>query len=144
MKAYLTSAAEAVRDQLESWRRVWGPGKRPAERLEVYQARPDGKSILVGFLSQDGSEFVFRYSPSFTARRDAVPISAFPDLHQDEYRADKLWPFFGVRLPPLDRDDVKEALVTYNLSPDEPLKLLARLARRTVSSPYELHEATVG
>lgn len=78
---------------------------------------------------------MFRYDPIFAQAQDATPISAFPDLDQ-EYRSEDLWPFFAVRLPPVEREDVKRALEQRHIPESDVLRLLAELSRRGVSSPY--------
>lgn len=140
MKSYLKSAAEAVRDQLESWGQLWRPSKRPSARLDVFQVLPGGERRLVGHLSQEGALFVFQYSAGFISDPRAVPITGFPDL-REVYRSEELWPFFAIRVPPLEREDIREVVANKQLSTDDPLRLLAHLARRSVSSPYELADA---
>jgi len=48
--------------------------------------------------------FIFRYDPQYAAKPNAVPISAFPDIHE-EYRSCQLWPFFADRRTAIDVPD---------------------------------------
>lgn len=138
----MKSFVDIIRDQLDSWGILLPrAGKAAGERIVVLLADGSGAERLVGFLSQEDDGFVFRYSKEFREDPRAVPISAFPDL-EETYRAEKLWPFFAVRIPPSDRDDVRETMARRKLSEDEPLKLLASLARRVATSPYELRMAS--
>lgn len=129
----------AIRDQFESWGlRLPAARGETGIRVGVYLDSEQGEQI-VGWLSQDAGEFVFKYDAGFVAKEGAEPISAFPDLHA-EYRQEKLWPFFAVRIPPLDRADVKLLLESQHISPDDRnmLELLGTLAKRSISNRYEL------
>ena len=46
--------------------------------------------------------------------------------------------FFRVRLPPLEREDVKRTVTELGIAPDDEFALLAAVGRRTIASPYEL------
>src|SRR5678816_4187414 len=108
------SDALAMREKNKSWlREAWdelratcGFPKSRSERLAQPRTRQvevhiqlTGGDRTVGFLSIEGSQFVFRYDSEYAKDRPAEPISAFPDLTR-EYRSDQLWPFFESRLPP--------------------------------------------
>ncbi len=80
---------------LFSQARDWGmtlisaQSPEPEERtLEVYR-QIDTESVLVGRLSFEQGQFVFRYDTGYLGE----PISAFPRKDQ-EYRSEHLWPFF--------------------------------------------------
>jgi HipA-like protein len=129
----------AIRDQFESWGlRLPAARGETGLRVGVYVESERGDEI-VGWLSQDAGEFVFKYDPGFVEKEGAEPISAFPDL-QGEYRSKKLWPFFAVRIPPLDRADVRNLLRSHHISADDQnmLELLGTLAKRSISNRYEL------
>lgn len=102
----------------------------------------DGKKVI-GSLWKDGHEFVFRYDPKFARSADAQPISAFPDL-DEEYRREELWPFFAVRLPPVDREDVRKVLERRHIAESDVLRLLGEVSARGVSSPYRFSLAGTG
>lgn len=89
----------------------------------------------LGVLRKEEDDFVFAYDRDYARSPQAAPISAFPDLGQI-YRAERLWPFFTVRLPPIEREDVKRAMQTLDIHDDDVLRLLGELSKRAVSSPY--------
>ena len=106
--------------------------KTPIElTLEVYRKTPD-EVVLVGRLSCEGDEYVFRYDTNYVEK----PISAFPKLHQ-EYRSTHLWPFFAIRIPPLDREDMREEIAKRSLGEDQILEILGSLAKVSVANHYE-------
>ena len=132
----LRKAIRSLKRELSAWgtqppkaRQVTG-----TTAVEVAVSTRAGKRVL-GLLTKEGGEFVFRYDPTFARAQDAMPISAFPDLDQ-EYRSEDLWPFFAVRLSPVEREDVKRALEQRHIPESDVLRLLAELSRRGVSSPY--------
>lgn len=121
--------------------KVWGTCRidtstTPVEhKLEVYRHTPDARS-LVGRLSWEQDEFVFRYAPEYGSE----PISAFPRIDQ-EYRSRHLWPFFAVRIPPLDRDDMREEILKRSLQEDQIIEILGGVAKVSVTNPYEFELA---
>ena len=133
-----------IAEMLRNQSRIWGipffhaGGETPAKQyLEIYRDMLDGHGrALVGRLFQEGNdehcEFVFRYDPNYHKE----PISAFPDLGK-EYRSEQLWPFFSARIPPIDREDVREAITALNINADQPIEILGKVARLSVTSPYE-------
>ncbi len=117
-----------------------GPGGGRSDlRLIVILQLPDGHRQLVGTLTQEDREFVFRYDPSFVKAGGLPPIAEFPGLDQ-EYRSERLWAFFEARLPPVDRKDIKAMLedAEGRISPKDILRVLGHVSKRTVASPYEL------
>ena len=109
----------------------------PPGSLKLYLYLPvQNEMVHVGILSQEGKEFVFRYDERFQHREDVPPISAFPDKTK-EYRSEMLWPFFEVRLPPLDRPDIASQVKDRNVDQDDVLTLLAEFGQKTVTTPYE-------
>ncbi len=104
----------------------------PAEMtLGVYR-RVSEKLTLVGRLSCEGEEYVFRYESGYSGN----PITAFPRLDK-EYRSTVLWPFFAIRIPPMDREDMRKEIANRSLGQDQVLELLAAVAKLSVSNPYE-------
>ena len=106
--------------------------KTPSElTLEVYLKTPEDM-VLVGRLTCEQNEYVFRYDSDYQRK----PISAFPKLDQ-EYRSTLLWPFFAVRIPPLDREDMREEIANRSLGEDQVLEILGSVAKISVANPYE-------
>jgi HipA-like protein len=132
----LRSAIRAIREELLAWGEPPPKAARTAvsRAVEVYVVARGEKRVL-GWLSKEGGEFVFRYDPDFARSKDAHPISAFPDL-EEEYRQETLWPFFAVRLPPVARQDVQDALKRHHIPENDILRMLGELSGRAVSSPY--------
>jgi hypothetical protein len=136
----VTSALGALRDQFASWWGVTLPRATAAgvgPRVVVYGPRKGPGMQVIGVLSQQAGEFVFRYDPAYAMARGAEPLPAFPSFH-DEYRSAELWPFFAVRIPPAERSDVRAALERRGLRPDQTLEVLGTLAKRSISNPYQL------
>jgi hypothetical protein len=132
---------ETLGSILESWGMKLSAARRPfvsSRALELYLAVANER-ILVGRLTQEANEFVFRYAEGFR-RSDRPGVAAFPDKDR-EYRSIDLWPFFQVRLPPTERADVLAVLEEQKLHPDDVLGVLAVLGAKSVSTPYEFRLA---
>ena len=99
--------------------------------LEIYRQTPDGR-YLVGRLSREQDEFVFRYDSGYGEE----PISAFPQIDR-EYRSPHLWPFFAVRIPPIDREDMRKEILARSLEEDQIIEILGSVAKVSVANPYE-------
>lgn len=100
--------------------------------LGVYRQSAD-KLLLVGRLSSEQGEFVFRYDLEYKGEA----ISAFPDTAR-EYRSRDLWPFFAIRIPPFDRADMREAIKNQSLDKEHVIGILGHLARVSATNPYKL------
>ena len=118
--------------------REWGmkligaPPSVPREKvLEIYRETASGH-VLVGRLWCEHQEYVFSYDSSYKGK----PISAFPKMDH-EYRSSHLWPFFAIRIPPLDRNDMRQEIANRSLSEDQIIEILGSVARVSVSNPYE-------
>ena len=128
---------------IDRWRESFGIARHSASGedsvLRVYlhpPSTPSAKRYLVGELTSDGSRWVFRYDRAYASDDSLPPISAFP--RKDEvYESEILWQFFAVRLPPLEREDVKEAVERMGLREADKIHLLGLLSKRAVTSPYE-------
>lgn len=98
-----------------------------------------GERIPVGTLRREADDFVFEYSAEFV--KSGLPL--LPDFPKtgEVYRSPELWPFFLVRLPPVDRPDVRAEIERMNLQADDTLQILGRLGRAAITSPYELTPA---
>lgn len=95
----------------------------------------EGGDRIIGTLYKDGAEFVFEYDPTFATAPDSKPISAFPDLRK-KYRSERLWPFFSIRIPRTEREEVREAMKRREIPDDDVIRLLGELSSRAVASPY--------
>jgi HipA-like protein len=128
----------AIWDQVESWGlRIPRATADVGPRVHVYGPGRDGKSQLIGTLSQERGVFIFRYRSDYASSPGAEPISAFPDLNE-VYESAELWPFFAVRIPPSERSDVRAALKERGLRPEQTLEVLGTMAKRSISNPYQL------
>lgn len=128
--------------ELLSHLKTWGmnavraPSTTPVEQtLEIYRQSAD-ENILVGRLFCEDGEFVFRYDSNYRGK----PISAFPDI-EHEYRSENLWPFFAVRIPPLDREDMRREIAKQSLREDQIIQILGSVAKVSVTNPYEFRLA---
>jgi HipA-like protein len=105
-------------------------------RVEVYLGGGDGP-LLVGVLREEDELYVFEYSPRFRTQDAVPPISSFPDKDQP-YRSKTLFPFFNVRIPPRDREDVQTALAERGIQAHEVFRIVGELASKSPTSPYVL------
>lgn len=130
---------EALHETLASWglQGIRAPKTHQARSIRVFGPSLAGGRVFVGELSHERDEWVFRYSDAY---RDSgnPPIAAFPDLRVDDYRSTRLFPFFEVRLPPVDRDDVQQFLESKKIDKTDVLALLGVLGGTIATSPYQL------
>lgn len=140
MKAFFS---ETLPELLASWGialREASP-RRARARVQVFGPTPNDQRALIGELTNEAGEYVFRYDTQYAASDDYPALVAFPDK-QREYRSRILWPFFDVRLPPLNRADVQHLIQERKLDTGDTLRLLAELGHRTIANPYELRYGT--
>ena len=102
-----------------------------------------GQRIHVGSLRKERGEFVFLYSLESKEHKWLPRLSAFPEL-ACTYRSRRLFPFFRVRIPPLDREDVSRVVEERGIDKGDTLALLVALGAKTPTSPYELEFARGG
>jgi HipA-like protein len=122
------------------------------ETLKAMRARPSQKAarfalryvpsaeppVTVGHLEFDGSIWTFSYADEYKQRADLRPIEGFDDVEK-VYRSSVLFPFFAVRIPDPDREDVRRKLEEDRVHNPEATDLLRIFGRRVVSSPaFEL------
>ena len=113
------------------------PAHKAAQFVLLYSP-PAERPVTVGHLQFDGSMWTFGYDDEYKRRRDLRPIEGFDELMRT-YRSSVLFPFFAVRIPDVDRDDVKRKLQEDRVRDPEPTDLLRLFGRRVVSSPaFEL------
>jgi len=111
--------------------------------VRVYRRDSATERPLVGRLSMEKGTFVFRYERGY----DGDPILDFPNVGQ-EYRSESLWPFFRLRLPPLDREDLRGIVARKRREYEkrgrelDALTVLGEFARVSITNPYELELAT--
>ncbi len=132
------------RKKLSGFLQAWGlsaapvsPESPPRNGVDIVLDLTSEDPLLVGTLSAEGGQYTFRYSEVFKRRLDIPAISAFPN-REEVYRAGELWPFFQVRLPPLDRPDVRRVVEERRLNKDDLMSLLPALGGHVVTSPYNL------
>jgi len=110
---------------------------KPAHFELRYEPSED-ESVTVGFLDFDGSVWTFQYDDEYRRMPHLRPIEGFDDTLKT-YRSSTLFPFFAVRIPDVDRADVKRRLLSESVSDPDPAELLRLFGRRVVSSPaFEL------
>ena len=109
------------------------PEDKKGDVLEVYQNIPGTKKKLVGYLKYDNPEYIFQYDRDY----DGALMFSFPDK-TNTYKSPHLWPFFIIRIPPLDRPDIKKIMAEKSLNKNQILKLLGTLGKTSISNSYEL------
>ncbi|MCY4345621.1 MAG: hypothetical protein OXC17_02355 [Aestuariivita sp.] len=109
------------------------PADKKGDVIEVYQNIPGTEKKLVGYLMYEDPEYIFQYERNY----DGALMFAFPDRTK-EYKSTHLWPFFTIRIPPLDRPDIKKIMREKSLNKDHILKLLGTLGKTSISNSYEL------
>ena len=133
----MSGAFDFIKKVFSSWGRAPRRASQHLSGRTLFLYLPvEDKMVHVGTLSQEGREFVFVYDKGFRHRDDLPPISAFPDKGA-EYRSETLWPFFDVRLPPVERADIASTIKEKHLDPEDTLALLAEFGRKTLTTPYE-------
>jgi len=112
---------------------------RTPVRFELRYAPRDAKAIAVGVLTFERGRWTFQYQDEFKRHRTTLhPIEGFDDLDR-VYESEVLFPFFAVRIPDIDRSDVKRALDQAQLTDPDLPDLLRMFGRRALSSPaFEL------
>jgi HipA-like protein len=99
---------------------------------------PSGGNVTVGQLEFRDGTWTFRYDDQYRRRDDLRPIEGFDD-REKVYRSSVLFPFFAVRIPDVDRSDVKRKLDEERVRDPELTDLLRIFGRRVLSSPgFEL------
>ena len=110
---------------------------KPARFVLMYEPLAEPR-VTVGRLDFDGLMWTFTYDDEYKGRSDLRPIEGFDDRER-VYKSSVLFPFFAVRIPDVDRDDVKRRLERDRIRDPDPGDLLRLFGRRVVSSPgFEL------
>jgi HipA-like protein len=133
-----------LRERLSDFLHSFGISGAPAHETAATKAGVDvvlsltaEEPLLIGTLSCEAGEYTFTYSEVFKHRPEVPTIGAFPDRNR-VYRSRELWPFFQVRIPPVDRPDVRQLLEEKKLDRSDLMSLLPALGGRAVTSPYDL------
>jgi len=112
------------------------------DHVRVYRRDSATERLLVGRLSMEKGAFVFRYERGY----HGDPILDFPNVGQ-EYRSESLWPFFRLRVPPLDREDLRGIVARKRREYEtrgrelDALMVLGEFAKLSITNPYELELA---
>ena len=93
------------------------------------------KDIKVGVLKLDKSEWVFEYSEEFKQQSSLNPIIDFPDINKT-YHSKELWPFFSIRVPSVERPNIRELINQGQI--DNIVTLLEKFGSKTIANPYDL------
>src|SRR5262245_933451 len=101
--------------------RMTSTGK-PASFVLLY-GPPSGERVTVGFLEFLGGVWTFKYDEEYKHQRELRPIEGFDDLER-VYQSRALFPFFAIRIPDVDRQDVKRRLEKDHIKNPEPTDLL--------------------
>jgi hypothetical protein len=111
--------------------------QKPARFVLMYDPQAE-RPVTVGRLEFDGRMWTFAYDDEYKSRHDLRPIEGFDDLDR-VYQSSVLFPFFAVRIPDIDREDVRRRLEHDRVRDPDPSDLLRLFGRRVVSSPgFEL------
>ena len=113
----------------------------PEGCLLVWRRDSANHRCRVGRLSKEHDKFVFRYEPGYSDE----PIIGLPDVNR-EYRSEELWPFFSVRIPPLDREDMRGPVDRKRTQwkkkgrdlDRDSLVQLGEFGKLSITNPYEL------
>ncbi len=97
-----------------------------------------GENVL-GRLSFEDHQYIFRYEPSFKSLR-LPAISAFPDSEK-VYQSPFLFTFFWVRIPPLKRPDVAVAMKKLGIDYMDTWRQVVELGGKILTCPYVLRYA---
>jgi len=123
---------------LEAFRAIGSLQSQKPARFTLWYRPPSEGPVTVGHLEFDSRMWSFWYDKEFKARGDLRPLEGFDELER-VYRSSVLFPFFVVRIPDLDRRDVKRRLREEHISKPDPADLLRIFGRRVASSPaFEL------
>jgi HipA-like protein len=112
--------------------------QRKSARFVLRYVPPGGEEVTVGQLEFRDGTWTFRYDVQYKQREDLRPIEGLDD-REEVYRSSMLFPFFAVRIPDIDRGDVKRRLDEERVRDPELTDLLRIFGRRVLSSPgFEL------
>ncbi len=94
------------------------------------------EQTVIGRLWFADGNFCFKYADGFKGS-SLKRIPDFPDLDKS-YKSPVLFPFFEVRIPNLEREDLADIVKKFGLNTSDELEILSKLGQRTTSDPYVL------
>jgi HipA-like protein len=109
--------------------------QRPEEKSAAFNLTLKG--LKIGTLSYQSGHWTFRYSDAFQRQDSVKPIINFP-VKDKEYRSERLWPFFLLRIPSLRQPSVKRLIEERGPGELNDATLLRMFGRRSVANPFEL------
>jgi HipA-like protein len=110
----------------------------PVGKSAAFYLTLDG--LKVGTLSYKSDHWTFHYSDAFQRQNSVKPIMDFP-VTDKEYRSERLWPFFLLRIPSLEQPSVKRLIEERGPGELNEATLLRMFGRRSVANPFELFPA---
>ena len=96
------------------------------------------KNKLIGYLSFNGDEWIFKYSEEYKRNPIINPIIDFPDKTK-EYRNKLLWPFFAARIPAINQPFHHKKIKKAKIKKDNSVALLRLFGNATITNPYRLN-----
>lgn len=95
------------------------------------------KELTVGYLQYKEGLWRFWYAEEFIEQDTYDYIIGFLDPNKD-YKSERLWPFFKIRIPGLGQPAVQEVLEEENIDPKNEAALLKRFGYESISNPFTL------
>jgi hypothetical protein len=95
------------------------------------------KDYEIGKLWSENGKYYFRYDDNFKTT-NLRPLTGFEKL-DEVYESPRLFPYFEVRIPDLNREDMAELVRAKHLDTNSsPLRKLAVFGQKTINDPYIL------
>lgn len=89
----------------------------------------------------ENKEYIFKYNLKNVAQAKKEEgfshIIGFKNIHQ-EYKSEKLFPFFSSRIPPRNRHNIQDILQTLNMKEYNECELLRKTRGKLFTDKYEL------
>lgn len=93
--------------------------------------------MLIGILSYEYGNWLFKYSDEFKNSKALKPIMDFPDVDK-VYKHTELWPFFATRIPSLNQPFHFKKIKQANANKDDSVALLKLFGNETITNPFKL------
>lgn len=97
----------------------------------------DNGLLHIGTLLLKEGNWIFEYSRQFKEQDVIKPLVDFPDINK-VYKSSELYPFFMERIPSLSQPKVQKTLEKEKIDSDNPVQLLKRFGKTTITNPFEL------